>query len=1525
MRRVVFVGNCQAQALTDAFNRFVAPFTGERAFHVPAFRDNDEAHRAALERADVIVELVFDFSRRSDPADLGLTAPVIAVPYVNCQFLWPYAYEAHPRSARSEFSDSGPYPIQLSDAFLNRLMREGVPEEEAAARYLDLDINQKVRLDRRLEMTLALQRQRDEKTGFAVADLMERYFREEPIFLTPYHPGRRIFLHVVERCFARLGVAEHLIARLPRLIRRSLFLQDALPVHPRLAAHFGLVWANEATRYPFWLDGDFTFAEFIGRYLRFDWCEDFARGHYHARQGQNAEAIARLRAGLGAYPEADRAWVLLSHVYTAEGALPEALAAAREAVSRNPRDGEYFAHLGNLLTNAGEVASARVAYERAVALEPEHTPWLRLLAGHWERQGKRAEAGALVATLADKDPLDYELHVQRGHLLAGRGDSAGAVMAFSHALGLAPHIEGVRAARSHTLAALERWEEAIADARAALAETPENRDLRRHLGNLLLASGDAAGAEAIFAEVQAVGSGLTDTRGRLAGTAANLEAVIEPAEASENPSSGNVSEISMPFLQKQSNPRRIAFLGNCQIDTLYLAYRDYVLPFCEDEARYIKVYEKVSQEEKDFLLSSDIVVTQKFDFRQETNYEDFDINAKTYYVPSANGVGIYWPYGGFEHPKHKTYKHYPRISPYDGEYGDLYLNRLIEKNIPPGECVQRYINEDINKAANLDRRLEMALTVIARKDESCGYGLAEFIRDNFRKELLFSSPGHLRRSLSLLLINELFGRLDVEPHLIARLNQLYPGNPHAGNNSLPIHPQVAKHFDLAFVAKDQRYRNWFEGRFTFAEYAARYVRFEFNDPLIEAFLLVEDGKLEAAVTSFEAALKISPESGYAQLSFSHILNAIGRHEEALAMALEAAAILEDDPEELPNALEHLAHRLTRCGALFAAELAARRSLLLAPSRPSLYRLLSTILEHQNRWEESMQVIADLARIDALDHEAPAHLGHMLARRGDAKAATAAFYRSLAINPRQAGTLNALSHTLGGLGRRKEAISAARECLVLRPDDWGTLVHLGGLFSQDGDDLAAIDTYRSALSIRSDSSDKLQPPRDEVERLLAEALARQGQQKHSASERSEATYATQKFGEEVMRTESASDLKQSFASSKIMDKKKMKTLVFCTAYSETEETWERRYGRWISSVQSAHLGAEQILIVDDGSKILPKWNNVEIFQEKISGSIEKIRSTSEVIFYHFDKRLGRNDIFDFPGWHRSFRAAVLYAIENKFDKIIHIESDSHLISERIREYFRNYNDGWSVLWCEKYNFPEMAIQVIAGSSLKNLLDFFSRPYQEMVGKAHENLLPYTEIQKGFIGERYGEKLSFVPKFVDYAAQVRSVKDESYYWWLNNLQIVDGLGYESIITKFEDNQKIHFEKGWSYPESNLRWMIDDESILIIGTQNPGAGLRISMHISPMIHGDIVPRQRAIVALNDRILDSFEFKNEDVLALDIPPEYVTRGDNRLLIIHPDARAPAQLLGKPDGDCRQLALRLLELAIEDASPESYDLRSAA
>ncbi len=528
--------------------------------------------------------------------------------------------------------------------------------------------------------------------------------------------------------------------------------------------------------------------------------------------------------------------------------------------------------------------------------------------------------------------------------------------------------------------------------------------------------------------------------------------------------------------------RKISFLGNCQIDTLYLAYRDYVLPFCEDKARYIELYKKITEEDKEFLLNSDVVVIQNLDTPQEINPEDFELKAKIHRLPYVNFSGVYWPYGGFNHPKAQNYKYYPDYGGYNAEIGDFYLNKLIEKNIPPEECVVSYLDEDINKIAKLDRRLEMVLAATKKRDEICGYGVIDFLRDNFQKELLFSSPGHFRRSISLLLINELFGRLDVEPRLIARLNRLYPGNPHAGSDITPIHPKVAEHFGLDFIAENQRYRYWFEGRFTFAEYVERYVRFEFNEPLVEAILFGVRGRHEDAIAKFEVGLRLSPRSGYSHLSFSHTLWAVGRHAEALALAQEAASILEEDPEELPNALEHLGHCLINSGDPVGAEENFRRALTLVPNRSSLYRALSSSLDRQGRREEANAIIGNLIALDPLDYEAEAHFGHMLAGRGEIEASERAFRRSLTINPRQAGTLGAVSHSLAGLGRREEAIEMARTSLALDPSDARVQAHLGRLLSDVGQHAAAVAAHRAALA--------LEPENAEFQYWLAEALTRQ---------------------------------------------------------------------------------------------------------------------------------------------------------------------------------------------------------------------------------------------------------------------------------------------------------------------------------------------------------------------------------------------------------------------------------------------------
>ena len=116
---------------------------------------------------------------------------------------------------------------------------------------------------------------------------------------------------------------------------------------------------------------------------------------------------------------------------------------------------------------------------------------------------------------------------------------------------------------------------------------------------------------------------------------------------------------------------------------------------------------------------------------------------------------------------------------------------------------------------------------------------------------------------------------------------------------------------------------------------------------------------------------------------------------------------------------------------------------------------------------------------------------------------------------------------------------------------------------------------------------------------------------------------------------------------------MKTLVFCTAYTENVGEWDRRYTRWVRAVAQSGLAYDQILIVDDGSAALPGWSNVDFMTENGGMPIVEQTNRDRPIFYHFKERWGRADVWDFPGWHRSFAFAAAFAHANGFDKVIHL--------------------------------------------------------------------------------------------------------------------------------------------------------------------------------------------------------------------------------------------------------------------------------
>jgi len=215
----------------------------------------------------------------------------------------------------------------------------------------------------------------------------------------------------------------------------------------------------------------------------------------------------------------------------------------------------------------------------------------------------------------------------------------------------------------------------------------------------------------------------------------------------------------------------------------------------------------------------------------------------------------------------------------------------------------------------------------------------------------------------------------------------------------------------------------------------------------------------------------------------------------------------------------------------------------------------------------------------------------------------------------------------------------------------------------------------------------------------------------------------------------------------------KTLLFCTSFSSTQEAWDYRYKRWLDFFIKSSLEKSQILIIDDGSPVLPNWTNLKIY----NGPTIPPSSHEEFVLFHFNNRLGRNGVLNYPGWYRSFTFAATWAKVFNFNKIIHIESDTFVLSEKLITYINTLSSGWTSLYCTSQDFPETCIQIICEDQIKKFLKFSRHDYDiNFKDKPIELFIPFTNIEKSFIGDRYGEieGLNALPSGIDYAANIPS---------------------------------------------------------------------------------------------------------------------------------------------------------------------------
>ena len=438
MERVVLIGNCQIEAMTNLYKRFAEKSFGQTLTYIRSYAEITADERRAIENADFLVEQVQDFLPKADVAGIGSKGRRIGVPVVSCSFLWPFAGQAHPNNPHPPNLDVGPYGAEISDSYLNRLIKRGINPDAAVEEYTNLDINALVNLDRLYELTIEKQAARDELTGFRIAELIRAHFRDEALFLTPYQPNVRLAIALATQFFQKMGVDAADISRMQHATQMTLILKEELPVHPAVARHFGLKWAAEDRQYRFLAEGGFTFRQFARRYMMCEWNEELQEGLELSRSGQLEQAVEKLRTALVVSPQSAEGYGALASVLSRMGRDYEAHAVIVQAVVRNLNHPAYRLQLGRLAQINGDIVGAERELRVASALAPYDPHYPSTLAHFLNQLGRHIEAVAVARHGLVNAPYAASLHMELAFALDSGDDPEGAEYAFLRAANLAP-------------------------------------------------------------------------------------------------------------------------------------------------------------------------------------------------------------------------------------------------------------------------------------------------------------------------------------------------------------------------------------------------------------------------------------------------------------------------------------------------------------------------------------------------------------------------------------------------------------------------------------------------------------------------------------------------------------------------------------------------------------------------------------------------------------------------------------------------------------------------------------------------------------------------------------------------------------------------------------------------------------------------------------------------------------------------------------------------------------------------------
>ncbi len=206
----------------------------------------------------------------------------------------------------------------------------------------------------------------------------------------------------------------------------------------------------------------------------------------------------------------------------------------------------------------------------------------------------------------------------------------------------------------------------------------------------------------------------------------------------------------------------------------------------------------------------------------------------------------------------------------------------------------------------------------------------------------------------------------------------------------------------------------------------------------------------------------------------------------------------------------------------------------------------------------------------------------------------------------------------------------------------------------------------------------------------------------------------------------------------------------------------RYKRWLHFVKRWFKGG-CIVLIDDGSdyKFLTRLH-LPIYLPN-----ERINNPPEIFIIHFEDNLGRPVTGIIPGWYRSFSFGAELGIRFNVDRLIHIESDTYVLSKKLWTRLLTAKT-WSAPYCREMGGAETTIQTIPRKWIPYLWDYYKVGkrfwYRLDLAKSTyipEYVLPVEEYWFDLVGGRLGEDwwTESIPIDIDYVANVGEISGKN----------------------------------------------------------------------------------------------------------------------------------------------------------------------